>query len=160
VTRSRRHLLRAAAAAAGVGLAGCTGDGASSPGAPDGARTTAAPCERAFDERADTDACAGVGFESVQPEPVSTATTEPGETPYEGTFSDRLAVTVTTDERSRVVRGCVLGSVDGETVRRPVTRTLPAEGTTHRFTVGPFDHPGGVSEYHLWIRGCDASVRR
>jgi hypothetical protein len=148
VAPSRRQLLRAAAAAAtGVGLAGCTDGDPSLPGGSTGSPPD--PCRRAFGDRDGTDDCTAVSFESVYTEPVSTATTEPGETPYEGTFSDRLTVAVRTGGESVAVRGCVRGSVDGETTRRAVKRTLPAGTSVHRFTVGPFDHPGGVGDYHL-----------
>jgi hypothetical protein len=158
----RRELLAALPA---VWVAGCTAadpghppDGA--PATPDSPSETPGSCERAFgDRRTATGAC-GARFEHVGTSPVSTATTAPGGTPYEGTFDDHLQVTVVArGDEALELRGCIEGRYEAEPKRLGVRRSLPAEPDEHGFEFGPFTHPGGIDRYHLWIRGCDAEVR-
>lgn len=153
----RRRLL--ASAASGVAaLAGCldrpgTGD-------VDGSDTrTPGPCARAFDGGVGGSADCGATFH-VSTSPLSDATTDAGETPYEGTFDDYLTVTVAAESAGALeLRGCVRGRFEGRDHERAVSRTLPAGTDQHDIAVGPFTHPGGVHSYHLWLAGCEADAR-
>lgn len=107
------------------------------------------------------DACHPVSFQSPSHGPVSTVTTEAGETPYEGTFDDYFEVTLQTkSEQSLELRGCVYGLFEGDKEKTvPVNRTIPGESPEYRLRIGPFDHPGGFDWAHLWIEGCRATVK-
>lgn len=157
---NRRHLLNTLP----VGLMFVTGCIGTEPIAeqptPTRSETPAGLCEKAFTDLDNSnDNCNDTRFEYVDTEPISNATTEPGETPYEGTFDDYLEVTITTNSSdSLILRGCIKGSYENRDKAMPVARKLPADQNEYNLEFGPFAHPGGISKYHLWIKGCKAEA--